>query len=202
MITATSVEPARNCRRHGGFSLLELMVTLGVLGVLTTIAYPSMRDFMRRNRVAAQSSNLQADLQYARGQAAATRSYVSICPLTTAGTTTCNTGASFDAGWLVYSAPTSTVIYDAADPKFVLLHVAPAPSGVSLRSSASAGAGVLTYNARGDLLPGDVTFNACAQSSAGGLGSSTTAVPGVLLTVAGSGRISSSKMDAGTACGI
>lgn len=187
-------------KRQTGFTLLELMITLGVLGVLTTIAYPSMRDFMRRNQVAAQSSNLQADLQYARGQAAATRSYVSICPLATAGSTTCNTGASFDLGWLVYSAPTPNAIYDGTKTTFVLLHVAPATSGVSLRSSASAGNGVLTYNARGDLQTGTVSFMACSQTSSGAVGTNTTAVPGTTLTVSASGRPSATKMNPGDAC--
>lgn len=194
------------CGSIRGFTLLELMVTLGVLGILTTIAYPSMRDFMLRNRAVAQSNSIRSDLQYARGGAAATRSYVSICPLassSSSGLPTCDTGKSYDHGWLLYSSSKPNEAYDAAVAGSLQRSVA-APAGVSIRAGS---AGPLTFNSRGELLVGAVPTSTsvivCAKSGdSDSIGASTTAVPGIQLDIASSGRVSSTKLPAGAACSI
>jgi type IV fimbrial biogenesis protein FimT len=194
------------CRGIRGFTLLELMVTLGVLGILTTIAYPSMRDFMLRNRAVAQSNSIRSDLQYARGEAAATRSYVSICPLassSSSGLATCDTGKNYDQGWLLYTASKPNEKYDAAVAGSLQRSVA-APAGVSIRAGS---AGPLTFNSRGELLVGSVPTSTsmivCAKSGdSDGIGESSTAVPGIRLDITSSGRASSTKLAAGAACSI
>lgn len=192
--------------RRSGFSMVELMVTLAVLSILLVFAYPSMRDFIRRNRNAAQSNSLMADLQYARGQAAATRSYVSICPRANTTDATCATTGSYDLGWVVYNASAANVAYasTAAGASASLQRLGPSVSAnTSIRASAS---GPLTYNSRGELLQSggstnDVTFSTCAKASAGdSAGTSTSRVPGVQLNVSHSGRVSSRPLAAGDAC--
>ncbi|TBR40732.1 MULTISPECIES: GspH/FimT family pseudopilin [Dyella] len=188
--------------RQRGFSLLELMVTVGVLAILAGFAYPSLRDFMRRNRAIAESNSIMADLQYARGQAAATRSYVSVCPRANTTDNTCDTSGTYDKGWVVYSASTAGVAYAAtvAGATDALQRQAPDMStSTSMRAST---AGVLTFNSRGELLSGaDVTFITCAkQASSDALGINTSRIPGILLNVSTSGRISSGQLAAGAAC--
>jgi type IV fimbrial biogenesis protein FimT len=193
-------------RRPSGFSLVELMATLGVLAIITAIAYPSMRDFIRRNRAVAQSNALMADLQYARGQAAATRSYVSICPRASATGTTCGTDGNYDRGWLVYTGQSAGVAYASttAGATDNLQRQAPDMSGTtSVRASSG---GPLTFNSRGELLntasPGsDVNFLTCAKDKASdAVGASTGRIPGIRLNVAHSGRIASTTMAGGDAC--
>ena len=55
--------------RQAGFTLIELMVTLGVAGILIAAAIPSMRDFMRNNRLSGGVNDLLHSIQVARTEA-------------------------------------------------------------------------------------------------------------------------------------
>ncbi|QKT02967.1 GspH/FimT family pseudopilin [Ectothiorhodospiraceae bacterium 2226] len=55
--------------RTGGFTLVELMVALAVLGILAAIAAPSLGTFVVNQRVKTEAANLFADLNYARAEA-------------------------------------------------------------------------------------------------------------------------------------
>jgi type IV fimbrial biogenesis protein FimT len=191
-------------KKQAGFTLLELMITVVILAILSALAYPNMRNFMRHNQVVSQSNSLQSNLMYARGLAASTRSYVSICPVSTAGSMTCSTtSGTYDLGWLVYTTTSPNTAYSAAVTTSLQMNVT-APVNVSIRAGS---VGVLTYNARGELLvapaqqPTSVTFTTCAKSSSSdSIGTNTVAVPGIQLNAANSGRVSSTVLSTGAAC--
>lgn len=54
-----------------GFTLVELMVVIAVVGVLLMLAAPSFRDFMLVQRLKGIQAQLVTDLQFARSEAAA-----------------------------------------------------------------------------------------------------------------------------------
>jgi type IV fimbrial biogenesis protein FimT len=66
-------------RRAGGFSLVELMVTLAVVAILAAVATPSLVSVVNNNRLAAQSNEMVASLQIARSEAVRMNAQVSLC---------------------------------------------------------------------------------------------------------------------------
>jgi type IV fimbrial biogenesis protein FimT len=55
--------------RHGGFTLMELMVTLALAAVLVALAIPNMRDFLRNGRLTSAANDLLHSLNLARTEA-------------------------------------------------------------------------------------------------------------------------------------
>ncbi len=58
-------------RKHRGFSLVEMMVVIGVFGVLTALSLPAFGRYIRSNRISTSVSRFAADLQLARATAIA-----------------------------------------------------------------------------------------------------------------------------------
>ncbi len=55
--------------RQKGFTLIELMITVAVLGVLAAISLPSFQSIIEKRRLVGAADNLTAALQYARSEA-------------------------------------------------------------------------------------------------------------------------------------
>lgn len=56
-------------KAHRGFTIVELMITVAVLGILAAFAVPSMTDFYDRKRLVSQTEAIANLLQFARSEA-------------------------------------------------------------------------------------------------------------------------------------
>jgi type IV fimbrial biogenesis protein FimT len=67
-------------RTYQGYTLLELMVTVAIAGVLMTFVVPSFMGMIERNNIAATSNNLLSALYYARSEAVRTETNITFTP--------------------------------------------------------------------------------------------------------------------------
>lgn len=74
-----------------GFTLIEAVVTIAILGVILTLVAPSALDWIVMQRVKANASELVTDIRFARGESIKRGQPVVLTFKTVAGTQTCYT---------------------------------------------------------------------------------------------------------------
>lgn len=98
----TSIREDRPASRAAGFTIIELMVLLSVVGILAAIAVPNMRTFIQNGRLTSAANDLLRSLQLARTEAIKRQRNVVVCASAdpTAATPTCSYGPF--RGWIVF----------------------------------------------------------------------------------------------------
>ena len=114
-------------RPQQGFTLIELVVTIAVLGVLATLAFPSFSETVRQWRRDSATRALTSSLQLARSEAIKSSRRVVVC--SSANGTSCLGTTAWGSGWIVFvdDGPTQLSV-DAGER---VLAVTAAPSGIA-----------------------------------------------------------------------
>ena len=89
--------------RQLGFNIIELMVTIAVLGVLLGVGVPGMQALIQNNRLTSQINLLSTSLSHARSEAIKLNQRVLVCVSTDgAQCEAAGSGTTWDDGWLVF----------------------------------------------------------------------------------------------------
>ena len=81
-------------KNNHGFTLIELVVTLAVIGVLFAIAAPNLQTTIKSNRISSQYNDMRGDFAFARNLAISRNFAVTISS---------NNGNDWSDGWAVVS---------------------------------------------------------------------------------------------------
>jgi len=84
-----------------GYTMIELMITITVLGLLLGVAVPSFLDTVRNNRLIAQNNEFIGTLNVARSEALKRSGSVSVCA--SADQNTCSGSTDWSTGWIVFT---------------------------------------------------------------------------------------------------
>jgi len=93
----TSTWAASRSRHARGFTAVELIIVMAVVGILMAIAVPSFRSFMQNSRLTTQANTLVYALNLARSSAIQLDRAVEVCA--SADGATCN--GAWNQGWIV-----------------------------------------------------------------------------------------------------
>lgn len=90
---------------HAGFSIIELMIVISIVGILAAIAIPAFDDMIKNNRRTVVVNELVANLSLARAEGAKRNQPVSVCANTSGGGISCTGGTNWSYGWMVFLDP-------------------------------------------------------------------------------------------------
>ncbi|HIA09428.1 MAG TPA: prepilin-type N-terminal cleavage/methylation domain-containing protein [Chromatiaceae bacterium] len=131
--------------KQPGFTLIESLVAILVLGILTTIAIPSFSDMMANSRLTAASNDLAATLNLARSEAVKRATTVSVCRSVNGAA--CDNGAAWAVGWIVFTDAGVAGTVDGTD-EILRVHAA-VSTKVTITATAFTSSGVVSFQSDG-----------------------------------------------------
>jgi type IV fimbrial biogenesis protein FimT len=122
-----------------GFTLPELMITLGVIAIVLSTAVPGISSMLKDNSLANQLNSVVTHLHYARAEAAKRDVRVILCRSANPDATTPSCGGNakvWESGYIIFAddGNNSNSVYNAATDT-LLMRGQPATSGVRMRTN-------------------------------------------------------------------
>ncbi len=96
-------------RRQNGFTLIELMIAVGLTGLLLSMAVPALDIFVSNARQTAAVNDFVSSIHQARSTAITTNTRVTICP--SSNRTNCE-AVGWNNGWIVFADTDSDRVVD------------------------------------------------------------------------------------------
>ena len=132
-------------RREGGFTLIELMITIGILAIVLAVGVPSYRGIVMDNRMATQANLFATSIKLARSNAVRFQRNATVCSSANFDATvpTCSSNSDWSAGWIVWVDKDRDATTDANE---IISVSGPVHQASELKSTS---ANRFTYDGRG-----------------------------------------------------
>ena len=140
-------------KKYSGFTIIELMIVIGIVAVLMSLAAPSFSNFVKNDRLTTQINTLVGHLAYARSEAILRAQPVGLCA--SSNGTACL--GAWSEGWLLYVDADNSGSYNATTD--TILRVNQALSGNN-KLTTTLGTNFL-YDNRGYAATGTGSFSLC-----------------------------------------
>ncbi len=155
----------RKFHRQTGVTLIEILLTLVVLGILTSAALPSFGSIMQSTQARSARDSLMTSLNLARSSALTSSNHVVLCPSEDAQT--CSGKTSWQSGWIVFQDSNGDNRRSNNEPLIAINQHQPAGQAIM----STEGRTHVTYRPDGSASGTNVTISFCdargaAQASA------------------------------------
>ena len=140
-----------------GFTLVELLVTLMVVGILLVVGVPSLETLIKNNRLTAATNALATALTLARSEAVRRGQTATLC--VSSDLSSCAASSTdWEDGWLVWSDANGDGVLDSAE-------IVSAQEALPSNISVTATSGNIQFDGTGLLTSTPATFTLCDDRS-------------------------------------
>lgn len=161
--------------RLAGFTLVELMVTIAVIGITLAFASPNIVGFIQNYRITTQTNNLLADLQLARNNSVSQGIRVSVCASSDGAA--CS-GSNWSVGRIVFTDVNGNGAVDIATDTVLRVSEALSTGNTIVATNLTTG-GLIQYRPSGlasGVSGGGAAFTLC-DARTGPFGRTVTVAP-------------------------
>jgi len=138
-----------------GFTLIEIIVVLTVLGILVGIAAPALNTFVHSNRLVTATNDLVTDFSLARNEAIKRSRVTGVCK--SSDGTSCTNAGTWASGWIVFVDTNDSGGWSAGD-EVIRFHEALA------KITVTAAADSVLYNRAGSITAGIGAYSICSSA--------------------------------------
>jgi type IV fimbrial biogenesis protein FimT len=151
-----------NAGNDMGFSLIELMVVLGVLAILFTVGAPAFSNLIADNRLLSEVYGLRATLNNARTEALTQRTFVTVCR--SGDGAGCN--GNWNQGYIAFTDFDGDGVLDPNGPRGDKIIQGKVLDNATLGITYSNAANRIRFNSRGNALTFGGTMMICDDRGA------------------------------------
>lgn len=117
-----------------GFTLIELMITIALVAIILGLGVPYFRTTITENRLAAETNNFIASINYARSAAAKYNQSVTMC-ISSGGDACLDSAIGWEEGWIIFNDLDRDGVLDSGAGENILQIGQALPSGYTLHAT-------------------------------------------------------------------